>query len=216
MKKVYLYHRFERFWHWTQAALIILMMITGFEIHGSYTLLGFRTATRLHNVAAIALIILAAFAIFWHFTTGQWKQYVPTRSKLGAMAGYYLVGIFRGEQHPTQPTRAAKLNPLQRLSYVSFKLLIFPVMVTTGLLYLFYNNLVEREILPFQALEPIALLHTAGAFVLVAFLIVHVYMTTTGRTIFANIKAMFTGYKLIPAEEEAAEGRGKRIIGEAG
>ena len=30
MAKVKLYAGFERFWHWTQAALILLMLITGF------------------------------------------------------------------------------------------------------------------------------------------------------------------------------------------
>lgn len=210
MKRVYLYYKFERFWHWTQALLIIVMMITGFEIHGTYRLFGFQTATRIHNVAAIALIILAAFAIFWHFTTGEWRQYVPTRQNLGAMVYYYIIGIFRGEQHPVHPTRVAKLNPLQRLSYLSFKILIFPVMVTTGLLYLFYNAWPALGLS--GSVAPVALLHTAGAFLLVGFLILHVYMTTTGRTVFANIKAMFTGYKEIPSEEEAVGARGKRII----
>ena len=40
MERIYVFKRFERFWHWSQALLIIGMMITGFEVHGSYTLLG--------------------------------------------------------------------------------------------------------------------------------------------------------------------------------
>ena len=34
--RIYVFKRFERFWHWTQAALIVFMMFTGFEIHGAY------------------------------------------------------------------------------------------------------------------------------------------------------------------------------------
>jgi len=31
--RIYLYKRFERFWHWSQALLIIIMMVTCFEVH---------------------------------------------------------------------------------------------------------------------------------------------------------------------------------------
>ena len=34
MSRVYLFKRFERFWHWSQAALVLFMLLTGFEIHG--------------------------------------------------------------------------------------------------------------------------------------------------------------------------------------
>ena len=51
-ERIYIYKRYERFWHWSQAFLIITMMITGFEVHGTYTLLGFQKAVQLHTVAA--------------------------------------------------------------------------------------------------------------------------------------------------------------------
>lgn len=214
MKKVYLYQRYERFWHWGQALLIIVLMITGFEVHGTYDMMGFSTAVQLHNVAALALIILAAFTMFWHFTTGEWRQYIPQRGNLGAIVWFYLVGIFRGTPHPTHPTPVAKLNPLQRISYLSFKILIFPVIATTGLLYLFYDAWPAIGLS--GSVEVVALIHTAGAFLLLAFLIVHVYMTTTGRTVFSNIVAMFTGYKQIDVSEEQHSGvAGKRILDEA-
>jgi thiosulfate reductase cytochrome b subunit len=200
MKKIFIYARFERFWHWAQAALIILLGITGFEIHGTYRLIGFGPATVVHNVAALLLIVLAVFAIFWHFTTGEWRQYIPTTENLRTMVRFYTSGIFHNEPHPQQKTRVSKLNPLQRLTYLGFKLLIFPVLATTGILYLRYENFAEMG-LPLS-LETIALVHTAAAFLITVFLIVHVYMTTTGRTVFSNIKAMITGYEKI---EEAGE-----------
>ncbi|MBE0619822.1 MAG: cytochrome b/b6 domain-containing protein, partial [Burkholderiales bacterium] len=66
MARIYIFKRFERFWHWAQAALIIFMLLTGFEIHGSYTLLGWEKAADLHTTAAWTLIGLWLFAIFWH------------------------------------------------------------------------------------------------------------------------------------------------------
>ena len=64
MSRVMIYKRFERFWHWLQALLIFSLIITGFEIHGSCSWLGFDDAVRLHTLAAWTLIVLWVFAIF--------------------------------------------------------------------------------------------------------------------------------------------------------
>ena len=67
--KVMVYKRFERFWHWSQAALIIGLLLTGFEIHSSYHWLGFATAVNAHIIMALLLIVLSLFSIFCVFTT---------------------------------------------------------------------------------------------------------------------------------------------------
>ena len=51
-ERIYIYKRYERFWHWSQAFLIIVMMITGFEVHGSYSMLGFANDRYLHALTA--------------------------------------------------------------------------------------------------------------------------------------------------------------------
>ncbi len=204
-KKVYIYRLFERIWHWTQALLIFALIFTGFEIHSSYTAIGFENAVRYHNVAAISLIILIIFAIFWHFTTDEWKQYIPTTKNLKAQINYYITGIFKNAPHPTRKTLLSKLNPLQRLVYLALKLFMIPLMVITGLLYLFYRYPAKGRIesLEWVNLEVVALLHTLGAFMLVAFVIAHVYLITTGHTLSSNLKAMITGYEEL---EEDADG----------
>ena len=78
LKKALVFTRFERFWHWTQALLIVGLMVTGFEIHGTYSLFKFGNAVRFHGIMAWTLIGLWAFAIFWHVITGEWRQYIPT------------------------------------------------------------------------------------------------------------------------------------------
>ena len=197
MSKVYIYKRFERFWHWTQAALIIFLAFTGFEIHDSIYIFGFEKAVQYHRVASIALIVLIVFAIFWHLITGEWKQYIPTTKNLVAQIRFYLFGMFKGEHHPTEKTALEKLNPLQRLIYLGFKIVMVPMVVGSGLLYLFYKTLDKNNLVVHLniKLESIALWHTFGALLLVAFIILHVYMTTTGKTYTSNIKAMITGYE---------------------
>ncbi len=203
-KQVYIYRLFERFWHWSQALLIFFLMFTGFEIHSSYEVIGFENAVKYHNVAAISLIILIIFAIFWHFTTGEWRQYIPTAKNLKAQANYYLFGIFKNAPHPTRKTQLSKLNPLQRLVYLGLKVVLIPLMVITGVLYLLYRYPQKGEIVSANmgSLETIAVLHTFGAFLLIAFTIAHLYLITTGHTISSNLKAMITGYEELETDDD--------------
>ena len=79
---IYLYTRYERFWHWLQTVLIALLIITGFEISGLYTLFGYETALEVHEFLGITWLIAFAFFVFWVFTTGGWKHYIPTTKKI--------------------------------------------------------------------------------------------------------------------------------------
>ncbi|MBE9516703.1 MAG: cytochrome b/b6 domain-containing protein [Proteobacteria bacterium] len=194
MERIYIFKRFERFWHWTQALLIMLMMATGFEIHGTYNLLGFRSAVDIHTTAAWALITLWVFAIFWHFTTGEWKQYIPTTEKVEAMLLYYVTGIFTHAPHPVRQTSLSKHNPLQRLAYLFVKLLINPLIWVTGLLYLFYNSWADWG-LGWLSLSWVATFHVIAAFMMLVFFIAHIYLATAGHTATSHFKAMITGWE---------------------
>lgn len=203
-KKVYIYRGFERFWHWMQAIFILFLAFTGFEIHGTYSFFGFEEAVAYHNIVAYMLLILIVFAIFWHFTVGEWKQYVPTKENLIAQVNYYIFGIFKNAAHPTKKTVLSKLNPLQKMAYLGLKVLIIPVVVSSGLLYMFYRypSQVGIDSLNISTLQWIAYIHTAGAILLIAFIIGHIYLTTTGHTVLSNVNAMLTGYEELEDNEE--------------
>lgn len=207
MQKVYIYKGFERFWHWSQASLIIFLAMTGFEVHGSFHIFGFEKAAEFHRTASWLLIGLITLAIFWHVTTGEWRQYIPTTKQLRAQIMYYMSGIFKGEPHPTEKTGISKLNPLQRIVYLGFKIILVPITIISGILYMLYktidqNNLIVIEDYP---LASIAFWHTLGAILLMIFLVVHVYMTTTGTTPTSNIKAMITGYEELEESHNSVE-----------
>lgn len=193
--RIYLYKRYERFWHWSQAALIISMLVTGFEVHGSYHLFGFGKAAAYHTLLAWILLTLWAFTIFWQFTTGEWRQYVPTLKKVDAMVRYYAFGIFCGAPNPFQKTATRKHNPLQRLAYLALLAALSPLIWGSGLFYLFYSSWNSLGIDGYLSLEAVALAHTAGAFMMLVFFIAHVYLTTTGHTPTAHIKTMITGWE---------------------
>lgn len=206
-KQVYIYKSFERFWHWMQAILIFFLAFTGFEIHGTYSFFGYRDAVRYHNFAAYMFLILIAFSIFWHLTTGEYKQYLPTFKNIKAQLDYYIFGIFRNAPHPTKKTVLSKLNPLQKLTYFGLKILVIPLSVTSGLLYMFYRYPSKQgvEAINIQSLEFIAIFHTVAAILLVAFIITHLYLITTGETVTSNLRAMLTGYEELEVEEKAGK-----------
>jgi thiosulfate reductase cytochrome b subunit len=195
-QRVYLFKGFERFWHWSQATLIIFMIVTGFEIHGSFANFGFERAVNYHTIAAWTLVGLWVFAIFWHVTTGEWRQYIPTTDKVVAIAKFYSSGIFKGESHPFKPTSLQKHNPLQRLTYLALLIVLSPLIWVTGWLYLFHAQWPAWGLgdLPLQW---IAVTHTIGAFLMLAFLISHLYLATTGHKITSQFKAMVTGWEEI-------------------
>lgn len=196
MAKVYMYARFERLWHWAQALLIISMLITGFEIHGTYALFGFEQSVQLHTYAAWTLLGLWVAAWFWHVTTGEWKQYIPdTPKRILAMVRFYAFDIFRGKAHPFHKDRSHKLNPLQRMAYLKLHVLIAPAIWISGLLYLFYSD--WAGIGPsWLTLALVGLVHTAAAFLMLAFLIIHLYLALSmDHKPFSALKAMISGYE---------------------
>ncbi|MDD9304149.1 MAG: cytochrome b/b6 domain-containing protein [Desulfobacter sp.] len=190
LTKVYLYTRFERLWHWFQALMIFVLLITGFEVHGTYTLMGFKTAVTVHNFVGLSWLVMFAFFVFWLLTTGEWKQYIPTTKKLFNVVLYYAFGIFKDQSHPVQKSKGAKHNPLQRIAYLGISAMLLPVQMATGLLYYLYNQIPAS-----LDLSILAVAHTLVAFLLVNFLIIHLYMTTTGHSLFSHIAGMITGWE---------------------
>lgn len=199
MQKTKIYSRFERFWHWTQMLLMVLLGVTGFEIHGTYEAFGFETSVRLHSAAGWAFLILTILAIFWMLVTGLWRQFMPVVDKVADQAMYYLLGIFKNAPHPVNKTPDNKLNPLQRIIYFGLITIIFPLQLITGFLYLLIHYV--DNMFGIEGLETIAVLHTVGAFLLVVFTIGHLYLITTGHTVTSNLEAMITGYEELEESE---------------
>ncbi|HCL63391.1 MAG TPA: cytochrome B [Rhizobium sp.] len=201
---VNIYPRFERFWHWMQVILILVLMFTGAGLHGLHGLIPFGGAVMLHTLAALALVILWIFAIFWHLTTGTWRHYMPTTQGLFQVARFYSYGIFKGEHHPYRKAYWRKHNPMQALTYLALKLVLFPAIWLTGIAYLTYNLWERQPNAPF-ILEAVANLHLLVAYLIAAFVIVHVYLLTVGGSFVKHVKPMVTGFDTVDLtpEEEA-------------
>jgi thiosulfate reductase cytochrome b subunit len=129
-----------------------------------------------------------------------------------AVIHYYMLGIFRGDPHPVPKRKEAKHNPLQRIAYLSVAAFLLPIQMTSGFLYWSYNSWAAWG-LDWLSLPVIAAIHILGAFGVLSFLIGHVYMTTTGHTIFAHIRAMITGWEEIQEGVELEDWEKRRRQG---
>ncbi|MCG6942163.1 MAG: cytochrome b/b6 domain-containing protein [Thiohalocapsa sp.] len=203
LHRVKIFSIFERFWHWAQMLLILVLLVTGFGLHGFHDLFTFKQAVTLHTAAALTLLLLWAFGTFWLFTTRNWRHFIPTVQGMWGVFRYYSFGIFKGERHPYRKAYWRKHNPLQALAYTMLKLVLFPAIWITGLIYLFY--FAWRDI-PHatEYLQGVAMVHVAAAFAILTFVFIHVYMLTTGHSFRDHVMPMFTGFDevdLTPEEE---------------
>ncbi len=203
LRRIMLFTRFERFWHWSQMVLIMTLLFTGFGMHGFHHLLSFKTAVSWHTGSALTLLLLWVFAIFWHLTTGTWRHYVPTSNGLLKVAKFYAFGIFKGERHPYRKAYWRKHNPLQAISYLALKLFLFPAIWISGILYLLYSFWGSSA--PAGTLMWVAVIHTVFAFAIAAFVIIHIYLLTTGHSLKEHVMPMINGFDEVElsAEEEA-------------
>lgn len=190
-KTMVIFKRFERFWHWAQALLVLLLIVTGLEVHGVIELFGFHTSSSLHHISGFAWGVLVILIFTWVFTTGEWKQFIPDMKGIDGVLRFYLYGVFVGEPHPHHMSPDNKFNPLQRIAYIGVLFVLIPVQIITGLIYFFFPELRAAGII--DQIGTVAIVHTFCAYTIIAFLVIHLYLITLGEKLSSHMKAMLTG-----------------------
>jgi thiosulfate reductase cytochrome b subunit len=192
-------------WHWLQAAAILLLMATGLVIHNpdAFGVLSFSAAVGVHNVLGFLLMANAFLGMFYYITTGIIRHYVPEPREFVSLsmrqAMFYLRGIFRGDPHPLERTDERRLNPLQQATYLVILNVLLPLQLVTGLL-MWSGQRWPSTVAAVGGLPTLSMWHTFGAWLFGTFVVAHVYLTTTGSTPLAHIKAMIWGYEELPGE----------------
>lgn len=207
--KLVLYPFWLRLWHWANAALFLVLIVTGLAMHYSSpanTLLPFQTARLLHNTTGIALALAYLYFVLGNLLSPNGKHYVPTRRELTEglfrQMKFYLVGIFRGDPHPHHHSDEFKFNPLQKITYLGIMYIAAPVVIVSGLMLLF-PEMAPKRVWNFAGILPVAVLHSAAGFFVSLFLVGHVYLASTGDTVTENYRAMVTGYHIMKHDDPA-------------
>jgi thiosulfate reductase cytochrome b subunit len=199
VQPVYMYSVYERLWHWLQTVTILLLVFTGLVIHkpGTFGVFSFRHIVQVHNILAAILVVNAALAAFYHLASGEIRQFLPRPygffDAMFLQARYYLRGIFRGELHPFEKTPKMKMNPLQQVTYLVILNVLLPLQVITGLLMWGRQQWPELAA-RFGGLGFLGPFHTLLAWLFASFIVLHVYLTTTGPTPLSSIRGMVLGW----------------------
>ena len=209
-KEVYMYSVYERLWHWLQTAAIVLLLFTGMIIHkpDTFGIFGFDGVVIVHNVLATILALNAALSLFYHLVSGEIQQYLPRPrgffDQTFTQAKFYINGIFKGEEHPFEKTANRKLNPLQQITYFGILNVLLPLQGITGIMIWGAQRWPELAAklggLPF-----LAPFHTLVAWTFGSFIVLHVYLTTTGHTPLAGIKSMIMGWDEVEVHAHSQE-----------
>lgn len=195
MEKSYLYTLPVRCWHWLNMLCVAVLIASGFAVH--WVSAPFSFWADLHNAAGVALcviwlgfILLARCGNGHHYRV-RWQG---SRGRLIRQTRYYLYGIFRGESHPEQASPAAKFNILQQLGYIGVMFLLLPLLIASGLLMM-YPGCTPESLFTLPGKQVVAYTHYGLALVMVTFILVHLYLCSTGETPAALIKGMLDGFQ---------------------
>jgi thiosulfate reductase cytochrome b subunit len=196
-ERIYMYESYRRFWHWLQTVSIVMLLLTGLIIHrpDHFGVFSFRGVVTIHNVLAVILVVNAFLSLFYHLAAERIQEFIPRPygffDDAILQAKYYVNGIFKGEPHPFEKRPDSRMNPIQKATYFMILNVLLPLQILTGVLMWTvqkYPNIAGG--LPF-----LAPFHSLVAWMFAAFIVVHVYMTTTAATPLEAMRAMVTGYE---------------------
>jgi len=205
---MYLYPKWIRIWHVINAIMFLILIITGLSMQytdkeNAYYVVGFAKAVKLHNFAALVLVLNYILFVTGNLITNNGKYYRIGRKdfllNLKKQFKYYSKGMFNGEKHPFPVTEERKFNPLQKITYVLALYIAFPLLIISGIGLL----LPEITITTFFGISGLILtdiLHITMGFFLSIFMIIHVYTCTLGHKPTSLFRGIITGYHV--SEEE--------------
>ncbi|MCB8929406.1 MAG: cytochrome b/b6 domain-containing protein [Ardenticatenaceae bacterium] len=209
LRELYMYSVYERLWHWLQTVAILLLIVTGLIIHkpDKFGMFSFAYMVQIHNILAAILVINAFLSLFYHLVSGEIKQYLPRPRGFFDQAIeqslYYLRGIFRNEPHPFEKVPERKLNPLQQVTYFGILNVLLPLQILTGIL-MWGAQRWPNIAAYLGGLPGLGPFHTLIAWLFATFIVMHVYLTTTGHTPLAGIKSMMLGWDEVEVHDPAA------------
>lgn len=198
--RVFILPLWIRIWHWTNALLILTLIVTGASLHFSdpnAILVPFASTAQIHDVAGLALVATYLFFVVANIVSGNWWQYVPKPQgffeRCMRQTQYYAWGIFRGEEPPYPPTADANFNAMQQIVYWAIMYALMPIIIGTGLIFM-WPDFAPKSVFGYDGLLPIAVLHYLSGVVLATFLVSHIYLGTCGSRVVQHFKMMVTGW----------------------
>jgi thiosulfate reductase cytochrome b subunit len=200
-EQIYFYPVWVRIWHALNAILCLMLIVTGFSLQYSnpdFSIVNFRLAVFLHNFSGISLTISYFLFFFGNLFTDNGKYYKlkieGLRIRLWKQLRYYAYGFFVNEEAPFPVTTKSKFNPLQQFSYIIALYAALPLLFITGWALLF-PEFILKKLFGISGIFLTAQLHMLMGFLIVLFLMIHLYVSTMGKSPLSNFKSIVTGWQ---------------------
>jgi len=201
-RKVYIHPLPLRIWHWLHGVGVLILIGTGAQLRfpGEVHLLpNLRLAAETHSTVGL-LITFSFFAWFCYhamFAGTLVSLYLPQqgelRERVPHQLNFYFRGFFRGERNPHQPTPTCKFNPLEKLLYLLVMLGFFPTQMITGMALKSLSP-PWKIIDLFGSIKVLIGIHFIFGCLILAFLILHIYLSTLGVTFWSRFRTIVHGW----------------------
>lgn len=224
LRRVYVWELPVRLYHWLNALVIVVLIVTGLYIGSPLALNSSKDASQqftmgwvrmLHFIAAYLFLFNFVFRIYWGFVGNKyanWRQFIPTNKEFFKGFWHVLkidILMLKGKEKLN-----VGHNPVAGLSYfVIFIAFVVQVMTGFGLYASMSDSFIARAFawVPMLTGGDIVLrmIHHWAMWVFIIFTVVHVYLVlyhdyVEGR---GELSSMVGGWKFIEEEvfDEAKE-----------
>ena len=158
---------------------------------------GFAGAFRWHKIAAIFLTFSYMAFVSGNIISGNGKYYKISKkdllSDLGKQMKYFLWGMFKHKKQPFPVTLENKFNPLEKVTYLLIMYIALPLLILSGFILMFPDMTIIR-IFGTGMFIITDIIHIILGFLISLFLIVHIYLSTTGPKPASLFRGIITGY----------------------
>ena len=152
-----------------------------------FALMDYEFASLLHEVTGIAISALYVAFVIASLVTGYWRRYTRRMRALSSRMGRFMRRMFgRGERQAGQFEDSKRrrfeastqyLLQLQQFLYLTAMAFVMPVLIVTGLLYL-YPETVPETVGGLAGLWPLAVGHYVAGLLGTLFILLHIYIST--------------------------------------
>ena len=179
-----------RVWHFLVALLYLPLVYSGVALtysRAEFALMDYEFASLLHEVAGIAISALYVAFVIASLVTGYWRRYTRRMRALSSRMGRFMRRMFgRGERQAGRLEDSKRrrfeastqcLLQLQQFLYLTAMAFIMPVLIVTGLLYL-YPETAPETVGELAGLWPLAVGHYVAGLLGTLFILLHIYIST--------------------------------------
>jgi Ni/Fe-hydrogenase 1 B-type cytochrome subunit len=187
-EKVLIQPIISRLFHWMFALCVILLLLTGFYIHGPVNLgqiFNMGKSIMLHSMIALVAIGLFLSRVYYYLITRSYRDIWFKFKDIDGLKGLIKYFLFIKKKPPLYE----KYNSGQKLVYTSWLFAFIFMMISGSILYAVnFGNIVPFMITPQKA----RFYHFIGALYFLGTVFLHIYLVMTEDL--AKLQAMLTGW----------------------